>query len=605
MRRTCLFLALCLLNTVLFAQKKHAPSDPFSGLDTAFARVLKDWHAVGFAVAVVDKDKVIYSNGFGYKDWENKVPVTPHTLFAIGSCTKAFTASLIGMLDEKGTLDIDKPVRNYLPELKFYNNTMNDNITLRDMMCHRTGLPRHDFAWYLFSGDSRDSMIRKVQYQEPSAGIREKWQYNNFMFVAQGVVVEKLSGKSWEENIKEKILQPLGMNETDLSINDMIRTQDFSLGYGVIRDAFIHKEDYFVIDAMGPAGSINSNVLDMANWVTTWINGGKFNGKQILPAKYVNEAISSQMVMGAGLPAKQSPDVLFATYGFGWMLDVYRGHYRVEHGGNIDGFSANTCFFPSDSIGIIVLSNQSGSAVPSIVRNLVADRLLHLPYKDWDTYLKDIADKAKRDIRSAEAAQVVDHNPAPGPSHPLTDYTGIYSNPGYGSFEVAMVKDSLTILFPRYKGWLRHQRYDIFQSFEKDAKYGIDTSGTGGPKIQFNMDLAGNISGLSANLEPSLANPIVFIRTPKAKAVSAEILQKYVGDYVIGPVTIKVYIKGGLLYFFVPGQPEYELANVGVDKFALKPLNGYFAQFVLDDQGQVNALLAIQPNGTFKATKKK
>lgn len=188
-------------HSALVAQKHRPEANPFSGLDTAFARVLKDWNAAGFAVAVVDRDSVIYARGFGYKDWENKVPVTPHTLFAIGSCTKAFTASLIGMLERDGKLDLDKPVRDYLPELKFYTPEMNEMITLRDMMCHRTGLPRHDLSWYLFGNSTRNSMILKIQYMEPTAGIREKWQYNNFMFAAQGVITEHLTGKSWNKTL--------------------------------------------------------------------------------------------------------------------------------------------------------------------------------------------------------------------------------------------------------------------------------------------------------------------------------------------------------------------------------------------------------------------
>src|SRR5271154_702119 len=155
---------LLVLATITCVGQKKSEDKRFAGLDTAFARVLKAWHAAGFAVAVVEKNKVIYTNGYGYRDYENKVPVTPNTLFAIGSCTKAFTASLLGMLRQDGKVEYDKPVRNYLPELKFFNNEMNDKITLRDMMCHRTGLPRHDLSWYLFSTQSRDSLIQRIQY---------------------------------------------------------------------------------------------------------------------------------------------------------------------------------------------------------------------------------------------------------------------------------------------------------------------------------------------------------------------------------------------------------------------------------------------------------
>jgi len=193
-----------------FAQKNPvAPANALAGIDSTLERILKDRKAAGFAVAVIEKNKVIYAKGFGYRDVEKKLPVTPNTLFAIGSCTKAFTSMLVGLLNKEGLVDYDKPVREYLPALKFFNTEMNNQVTVRDMMCHRTGLPRHDYSWYLFNTDSRDSMLQRVQYQEPTATPRQTWQYNNFMFLAQGMITEKLTGKSWEQNIREITLNPL------------------------------------------------------------------------------------------------------------------------------------------------------------------------------------------------------------------------------------------------------------------------------------------------------------------------------------------------------------------------------------------------------------
>jgi hypothetical protein len=342
--------------------------------------------------------------------------------------------------------------------------------------------------------------------------------------------------------------------------------------------------------------------------VTTWINGGKYQGKTILPASYTSEAMSAQMVSGGGTPSKEIPDVFFSSYGFGWGLASYRGHYRVEHGGNIDGFSASTSFFPSDSLGIIVLTNQNSSQVPSIIRNLVADRMLHLPYKDWNGDRKGLADKAKADEKKLAANRVSNRKTGTHPSHPLAEYAGIYSNPGYGSFEVSLQQDSLFALFPQRTWWLRHYHYDVFDPFDKDPKQGIDTSDNNeGERVQFEMDPAGGIVSVSMNLEPSLSKPIVFTRTPKAAVLSANELQKYVGEYILGgAVTAKIYVKNEkTLFLFVAGQPEYELVPTGSDKFALKNLTGFTIQFNSNDKGEIIELLAIQPNGTFKATRKK
>ncbi len=589
------------------AQKKSAPpaaDKRFTGLDTAFARVLKDWHAAGFAVAIVEKNKVVYANGFGYRDYENKKPVTANTLFAIGSCTKAFTASILGMLRDKDKLDFNKPVRDYLPDLKFYNDNMNDNIKVKDMMCHRTGLPRHDGSWYYFVSHSRDSLVKRIQYMEPTFGVREKWQYNNFMFMLQGVIAEKITGQSWEQNISQKIFQPLGMVRTNFSVDTMAVNSDAALGYEVKKDSIIKKMDYYNIDAMGPAGSINSSVTEMANWVSTWINGGKFNGTQIIPASYVPEATSAQMAMDGGLPGPEVPDVFMSSYGYGWMLSSYRGHYRVEHGGNINGFSASTCFFPSDSIGIIVLSNQNGSSVPSVVRNIVADKMLGSKYFDWETYLKSKADSAAANAKKAEGTTVSSKKLHTTASHALKDYEGIYTNKGYGSIDVEIKNDSLFAHIPNNNWWLRHYHYDVFEPLDIDPHTGIDTS-DGGTPIQFNMSAAGEIESIAMVMEGGL-KPIVFDRAPKPKEISKDSLQKYAGDYLLSGITLSVSIKNDkTLYMLVPGQPEYELVPVDTNKFSIKTLSGFTVQFNTNDKGEIIELLSIQPNGTFKATRKK
>lgn len=600
MRHPCLLFTLLLLCPTLNAQK-----NPFAGLDTTFARVLKEWHGAGFAVAVIEKDSIVYAKGFGYRDWEKKTPVTPHTLFAIGSCTKAFTSALVGLLDHQGLLSIDKPVRTYLPQLRFYNSTMDDNITLRDMMCHRTGLPRYDLSWYLFAPGSRDSMLKRIQYMEPTAAPRERWQYNNFMFFAQGMVVQQVTGASWEDNLTEKIFRPLGMKETVLSIKDLLKAGDVSLGYGLKKDSIIHRLDYHDLQDLAPAGSINSNVLDMGAWVATWLRNGKSHGKEILPAEYIGQAISSQMVIGGGLPTKEAPDIYLSNYGFGWTLSSYRGHYRVEHGGNIDGFSASTCLFPADSIGVVVLTNQNNSQIPAIVRNLIADRLLHLPYKDWSSYLRSFADKARKDARAAEAAKLSDRRPGTHPSHPLADFTGLFANPAYGGFEVTLQRDSLFIGLPQQTLWLSHYHYDVFEAFDKDPKEGIDTSEHGTTRMVFGTDGAGAISTITVTLDAAFGKPVVFTRKPKVAPMTAAQIQKYAGEYLFGGVAANASVRNATLFLLVPGQPEYELVPLGQDKFALKSLDGYFIQFVADEKGDITGLMSIQPNGTFKATRKK
>jgi hypothetical protein len=343
----------------------------------------------------------------------------------------------------------------------------------------------------------------------------------------------------------------------------------------------------------------------MANWVSTWINGGKFNGNEIIPASYVTEAMGAQMVIGTGIPTKEKPDVFFSNYGFGWVLASYKGHFRVEHGGNIDGFSASTCFFPSDSIGIIVLTNQNGSSIPSIVRNTIADRVLKLPFFDWNADMKKSIAKAKSTQKEAEKDKTSNQKINTHPSHPLKDYEGLYHHPAYGTFELSLINDSLICKMGKDILWLRNYHYDIFEPFDKDPTDGIDTTDKSPTRFSFQMNEAGDINSVQIGIEPTLA-PIKFEKTPKPKEITADELTKYVGDYdLAGATTAKVYIKDNkTLFVLVPGQPDYELVPIEKDKFSLKIINGYFVQFEINDKGAATGLTFIQPNGNFKAKKK-
>lgn len=599
-KAACIISLLCVV-TANYAQKRSTPDTRLAGLDAELQKVLEVWKTPGFAVAVVEKNKVVYAKGFGYRDYEKKIPVTPNTLFAIGSCSKAFTSAILGQLRQEGKLSLDDSPRKYIPELRFYNDAMNASITLKDLMSHRTGLPRHDFSWYLFPSNSKDSLIGRVAYQQPFASVRERWYYNNFMFLAQGVVAERISGKSWEQNVRDRIFKPLGMSRSNLSIDELTRTEDVAFGYELKNETTIRKMDYYHIAGMSPAGSINSSVNEMAPWLMTWIYGGKYNGAEVLPAAYVNEAISSQMVAGAGMPDKDTPDVHLSNYGYGWFLASYKGHYRVEHGGNIDGFSANTSFFPSDSVGIVVLVNQNGSTVPGVVRNIIADRMLKLSKTDWNTLQKTRREKALKEQQVAAKQKSSSQVKGTRPSHSMLEFTGRYSHPGYGVFDLVLERDSLFAKFKLEKVWLRHYHYDVFEAFNvTDSK--VDTMEAIQVRFNFFTNESGDINRAAIKFEPVL-DPIEFKREPLITAVSAEDLAALVGDYELGGMVAKFYLKGQTLHLTVPGQPEYELIPIGNNKFSIRNLDGFKIEFVKAGTTSSEAIF-VQPSGTFRAKRK-
>lgn len=590
-----LLFCVCLMTFAsVFAQDVR-----LKGIEKELNQVLKDQNAAGFAVAVVQGDKVIYSQGFGYRDLENKLPVTPNTLFAIGSTSKAFTCALLGQLEAEHQLNLDDVASKHLPQLQFQDSDLTSSVTIRDLMCHRTGLPRYDFSWYFFNSPVKDSLLARLKYMKPSAELREIWQYNNYMFLAQGMIAEQLTGRSWESCISKQLFEPLGMTRSNTDIAALKADKDASLPYGISESGQIQLLDYFDISAMSPAGSINSSVNEMAAWVSMWIKGGTYKGEDILPAAYVKDAISSQMVIGANLPAEYS-DMYFSNYGLGWMLHSYRGHYQVEHGGNIDGFSANVSFFPSDSIGIIVLTNQDGSAVPKIVRNTIADRMLKLEKRDWNGIVKKTMDDAKKAAEELIVEEDKNHVTGTKPSHALSDYEGSFYNPGYGNIELKKENDTLFAEFGKYRMKFEHYHYDYFKAiYAKGPKSGTDSN----LKFSFQTGVDGKITSLSSEFDPSGA--VVFERQVKKVELAEDAMKKYIGEYDLMGTTVTVSVKNNTLFVLVPGQTDYETVSVGNHTFNLTVAKGYSVVFEVDTKDQVLSLSFVQPNGTFKATRKK
>lgn len=604
MKLTSFSLLFLLLSFAVKAQIKKTTlnQQQLATIDSLMNKILKDQQLAGFAVAVVKGNDVIYSKGFGYRDVVNKKPVTPNTLFAIGSSTKAFTASLIGLLQKDGKLAYDNKAIDYLPGLRFYNQEMNNQITVRDLMSHRTGLSRYDYSWLLFNTSNRDSIIHRVKFMQPTAPVREKWLYNNFMYLAQGMIVEKMTGKTWEQNIQEKFFTPLAMTRSTTDFKTFTTDTDVALPYVTTADHVIKKIDYYNIDGMGPAGSINSSVNDMANWLKVWISGGFFDKKEILPTNYIREAASSQMVIAPELPGAHD-DVFLGNYGFGWMISSYRGHYLVEHGGNINGFSANAAFYPSDQLGIVVLSNQNNSPVPNVVRNTITDQLLNLKSIDWSGLAKSATEKANLAAKQLEKINAPKPILNTKPSHPLKDYVGLFENQAYGILKITLEKNGLHAFAGENKMFLNHLYYDVFdpQSIDKDGK--IDTA-KGKIFINFLSNQEGKIQSLTMPLDGS-EKPVVFDIKAEAKILSSKELAKYIGEYNLGNATVKVYIKENKLFVFVPGQPEYETIFAEDHTFNLKVLKGFSVKFDDIVNDKANILTFIQPNGVFKAERKK
>src|SRR5208282_276344 len=327
------------------------------GFDAYMEQVLKDWNTPGIGVGIVVNDKLVFAKGYGYRDYEKKLPFTPATLCQIASNSKLFTAVAAGMLVEEGKLTWDQPVRESVPTIQFYNDQLNSNVSLRDMLSHRTGVTRHDSIWFK-SPFTRQELFEKLRYLEPQQPMRTTFLYNNLMYTGVGYVIQLKSGKRWEEFVRERIFTPLDMASSTFTIADMVKAPDHGVPFNEKRDSFELYEIPFYEDTEGvaPAGAIISNIDDLSHWLIALMNDGKYNGKQVLPADVLKATLQPAIALPNATGESQGYWELFnAAYGMARETASYRGHLLTMHGGDLPGFHSQISFMPNDHIGVIVL----------------------------------------------------------------------------------------------------------------------------------------------------------------------------------------------------------------------------------------------------------
>ncbi|WP_054950681.1 serine hydrolase [Numidum massiliense] len=565
------------------------------GLSKLVAEKLEEWNVPGAAVAVVKDDEVVMAEGFGYRDVDQRLEVTPETVFAIGSVTKSFTTAAMGVLVDEGKLDWDEPVRDYLPGFKLHDPVATERLTPRDLACHRSGLPRHEFVWYHNAAITREELIERLRYLEPNVDFREKWQYQNLMYTTAGYMAGKLAGDSWEGFVRERLLTPLEMHESNFSVEEMQRLPNYALPYK-LKDNVLKQIPFHNIDAIGPAGSINSNVLEMANWVKFQINKGTFSGKSLISEATMATMHTPHMPCTICLPSKELP---MSNYGLGWFIDPYRGYHMLHHGGNIDGFSALVSFMPYENIGLVILTNMDASPLPYALNFYIYDQLLGNEAIDWNGRMKEEQKKMKEMQTGLKGAPKSDPIEGTTPSHPLEDYTGKYAHPGYGELKVELVKGKLQVFFNSFALPLTHYHYDTFVlDFEPvEAKF----------LTSFHTDVHGYIAHytIPLALEPGAAE-IKFAKLPDEMLSDSARLATFAGQYDLeGKQLITVSVKGEkTLHMSIPGQPEYELVPHANRSFNIKNLSGFSVRFEEDSAGKVTGIRLNQPNGEFVAERK-
>jgi CubicO group peptidase (beta-lactamase class C family) len=545
------------------------------GFDAFVQRLMRDWKVQGVAVAIARNGEIIHSAGYGLRDVDRNLEVTPHTLMAIGSTTKTFTTAGVSLLVDDGLVSWDTPVRDYLPTFRLWDTFASERMTPRDMACHRSGLPRHDFMWYGSTAERAD-LFARLRHLEPTADFRTIWQYQNLMYMTLGYLTGEVSGMSWEDFVQKRIFDQLGMTGSTVTSTQAKESPDLSIGYRKKDNKVISMDLYEGFHAVAPAGSIMSSVADMSQWLLVHLNNGKIGDRQFLSEAQVRELHKPQMVIEEGKHAEMP----HSAYGLGWFVQPYRGHNLIHHGGNIDGFSSMFALMPQDGVGVVILTNMDGTPLRDILMYNVFDRFIDGKQVPWNK-------RVQADFKEFEAAQKrgkektkSDRVPRTRPSHPIENYAGTYSHPGYGPIKVELEDGKLTATYNNNRMSMKHYHYDVFEMTME--RFGVTF------KVTFQTDTRGNVHQLLAPLEASLPER-VFTRAADDAMRDPEFLRAFTGAYDLMGAVVAVELKGDTLVMSIPGQPDQELEPIKGTEFAVKNLAGATITFKRDDAGKVTA----------------
>jgi CubicO group peptidase (beta-lactamase class C family) len=448
-----------------------AQKNPLAGLDAYVERAMKQWHVPGLAIAIVKNESVVYSKGFGVRELGKPERVDSHTLFAIGSNTKAFTSAAAAIMVDRQKMRWDDKVASYLPGFQLYDPYVTREITIRDALSHRSGLGRQgDMLWYGNSYD-RDEVLRRVRYLKPNSSFRSKFGYSNIMFLAAGQSVAAAAGESWDDVVVSEIFRPLGMTESNTSVDSLAGKADVATPHSIAGDRAI-PIPWRKLDNVAPAGSINSSVADMTHWIEMQLDTGVYAGRKIISAKSLYETHSPQTII-ASPPDSLFPSNHFSDYAMGWVLQDYLGRELVWHNGGIDGMLSEVRLVPEARLGIVILSNADGHNMNPALAYRIIDAYLGAPPRDWSSIYLAQQKKAEAAQVAMEQKMEAERAKDSKPSLALDRYAGTYADSMYGDATVKVENGKLVVRYgPTFEGDLEHWQYDTFRAHWRNERLG-------------------------------------------------------------------------------------------------------------------------------------
>ena len=465
-----LFLTQC-----LFAQPESIQK-----IDSYILHAMDDWKMPGFAVAIVKNDTVIFEKGYGVRETGTDEQVDVNTLFVIASCSKAFTTASLAILADQGKINWDDQVIKYLPDFQMYDSWVTNQITIRDLITHRSGLATFsgDFLW-LGSKYDRKEVIRRARYLKPTSSFRTKYGYQNIMFITAAEIVKAVTDTSWGDFIQAHILNKIGMTHTNTSYAQLREADDIAKAH-YFKDGELKVYSDFQNDNAQGALGINSCVHDMAQWIRLQLGKGKYNNKRIFSERESNEMWSNQFAFGN------------MNYGLGWFIRYKNGKRIMNHGGGMPGMISDVTVVPEENFGFVILSNYESGMVNAI-RNFIIDVMTGVEPEDYEGRMLDAwarrIERFNSELERREEIRVNDSKP----SMPLEKYCGTFEDKMYGNAEVSLKDGELYLQFlptPTFKGTLHHYQYNTFYIDWEDE---FLTRGF----VKFDMDFKGNPDKIS------------------------------------------------------------------------------------------------------------
>ena len=482
--------AVLLLPALLTAQSAN--------IDALVERTRAAFNVPGIAVAVVKDGKVVLEKGYGVRSIETKAPVTAHTLFRIASNTKAFTAAAMAILVDEGKVHWNDHVVDLLPGFQMYDSYVTREMTVADLFVHRSGLGlgEGDLMFFPPSDLTREEILHRLRFLKPATSFRSSYAYDNLLYLVAGSIIPAVTGKSWDDFVRERIFTPLGMSESVLNTAAFLKARDIATPHSELdgKPVVVEQEN---VDNNAPAGSIASCVHDLAKWMMVQLNRGEMDsGRRLFSEAQSRTMWRGLTIMPIPTYPKEAPKVLdalkpnFSEYALGWHTEDYRGHKLVGHTGGLSGFVSRTFLVPDQKLGIVILTNAEHDGAHTALAWSIADEFLGAPKTDWIGAYRELEKLEGQEIAKVLSASAGKRNANSKPSLPLASYAGTYRDQWYGDIIIREENGKLTIQFSHTKalaGSLEHWQYDTFVARWKERSMNADAY------VTFNLKPDGSI----------------------------------------------------------------------------------------------------------------